>query len=79
MEFYINLFPNEHEGTNKPHFKALFKIDGVDHECAFWPAKEGKKGYVGKAKLKQEYTHGLGYSEAKQAPAETKPTDAIDF
>ncbi len=54
-EGYINLFLNEHEGTNKPHYKMLFKIDGVDHEAALWPAKEGKKGFSGKYKPKQDY------------------------
>ena len=51
-EGYINLFINEHEGTNRPHYRALFKIDGVEHEAAFWPAKEGKKGFSGKYKPK---------------------------
>lgn len=53
-EFYINLFEQEdYAGTNRPHYKALFKIDGVDHECAFWPNKDGKKGFSGKVKPKQ--------------------------
>lgn len=56
MEGYINLFLNEHEGTNRPHYKLLFKIDGVDHEAALWPQKDGKKGFTGKYKLKQEPT-----------------------
>lgn len=54
VEFYINLFEQEdYVGTNRPHYKVLFKLDGIEHECAFWPAKEGKKGYVGKAKPRQ--------------------------
>lgn len=52
MEGYVNLFINDHEGTNKPHYKGYFKIDGVDHEFALWPAKEGKKGFSGKYKPK---------------------------
>ncbi len=55
-EFYINLFEQQdYAGTNKPHYKALFKIDGVEHECAFWPNKDGKKGLSGKAKPKVPY------------------------
>lgn len=64
MEGYINLFLNEHEGTNRPHYKGYLKIDGVDHEFALWPAKDRKKGFTGKYKLKQEYAHGLGYYDA---------------
>lgn len=52
-EGYVNLFLNEHEGTNRPHYKGYFKIDGVDHEFALWPVKEGKKGFSGKYKPKQ--------------------------
>lgn len=55
-EFYINLFEQEdYAGTNRPHFKALFKIDGVEHECAFWPNKDGKKVLSGRAKPKLPY------------------------
>ncbi len=71
-EFYINLFEQEdYAGTNRPHYKALFKIDGVEHECAFWPNKDGKKGFSGKAKLKQ----------VKEKPAETvaQPEEKIPF
>lgn len=53
MEFYINLFKSDNTENNRPHYKALFKIDGVEHECAFWPNKDGKKGLSGKAKVKQ--------------------------
>lgn len=53
MEGYINLFLNEHENTNRPHYKLLFKIDGVEHEAALWPNKEGKVGFSGKYKPKQ--------------------------
>lgn len=52
-EFFINLFDNRPVEGKKPHFKALFKLNGVDYECALWPAKEGKKGFSGKAKPKQ--------------------------
>lgn len=55
-EFYINLFAQEdYAGTNRPHFRATLKIDGVDHECALWPNKDGKKGFSGKAKPKVPY------------------------
>ena len=53
-EGYINLFLNEHEGTNRPHYKLSFKIDGVDHEAALWPNREGKAGFSGKYKPKGE-------------------------
>ena len=53
-EEYINLFPqDDYAGTNRPHYKGFLKIDGVDHEFALWPAKEGKKGFSGKYKPKQ--------------------------
>lgn len=52
-EGYVNLFINEHEGTNRPHYKGYLKIDGVEHEFALWPNKEGKYGYSGKYKPKQ--------------------------
>lgn len=67
-EFYINLFEQEdYASTSRPHYKALFKIDGVEHECAFWPAKDGKKGFSGKAKPKVAYAK----------PQETVETGAI--
>ena len=63
-EGYINLFEQEDfAGTNRPHYKGYLKIDGVDHEFALWPAKDGKKGFSGKYKPKQE----------RPAPAEPKP------
>lgn len=69
-EFWINLFHNEKKEGNRPHFKALFKIEGVDYECSFWPAKEGKKGYSGKAKPKEAYvTPETIAPETKQAVA----------
>ena len=52
MEGFINLFVSDNTEGNKPHYKLLFKIDGVDHEAALWPAKNGKKGFVGKYKPK---------------------------
>ena len=53
-EGYVNLFEQQdYAGTNRPHFKGFLKIDGVEHEFALWPAREGKKGYSGKYKPKQ--------------------------
>lgn len=53
-EGYVNLFvQNDYAGTNRPHYKGFLKIDGVEHEFALWPAKEGKKGFSGKYKPKQ--------------------------
>lgn len=54
MEGYINLFDNNYsEGSNRPHFKGFLKIDGIEHEFALWPNREGKSGYSGKYKPKQ--------------------------
>jgi hypothetical protein len=65
-EGYINLFvQDDYAGTNRPHYKGFLKIDGVEHEFALWPAREGKKGFSGKYKPKQ----------AK--PVETEATGAI--
>ncbi len=67
-EFYINLFEQEdYAGTNRPHYKAIFKLDDVEHECSFWPNKDGKKGFSGKAKVKVPYAK----------PQETEATGAI--
>ena len=51
MEGYVNLFVQENvSGTNRPHYKGYLKIDGVDHEFALWPNKDGKQGFSGKYK-----------------------------
>lgn len=73
-EGYINLFINEHEGTNKPHYKGLFKIDGIDHEFALWPAREGKKGFSGKykPKLPKETVSNVTQADANKAWDEAK-------
>lgn len=77
-EGYVNLFANEHEGTNRPHFKGYIKIEGVDHEFALWPNKDGKKGYSGKYKPKQEPSHGLEQNYAPSEPRrETVETGAL--
>lgn len=52
-EGYVNLFICDDTSGNKPSFKGFFKIDGVDHEFALWPAKDGKKGFSGKYKPKE--------------------------
>lgn len=87
-EFYINLFEQEdYAGINRPHFKALFKIDGVEHECAFWPNKDGKKGLSGKAKPKVPYMKaqesaatGVIVDEVKKVfPGATAIDDEIPF
>jgi hypothetical protein len=88
-EFYINLFEQEdYAGTNRPHFKARFKLDDIEYECPFWPNKDGKKGLSGKAKPKVPYVKpqetvatGAIIEEAqKQFPgAEVLPNDEIPF
>ena len=87
VEFYINLFEQEdYAGTNRPHYKALFKIDGVEHEYAFWPNKDGKKGLSGKAKPKVPYqpkesaSTGAIVKEAKKVfPGATTGDSDIPF
>lgn len=70
-EFYINLFEQEdYAGTKRPHYKALFKIGDVEYECAFWPARDGKKGYSGKAKPRQPKPAKLQESAATGAIVE---------
>lgn len=58
-EGYLNLFINDYhqDGDNKPHYKGFLKIDGVEHEFALWPNKDGKKGFSGKYKPKGEQTY----------------------
>lgn len=67
MEGFVNLFENEDKSGKKPHFKGYIKIDGIEHEFALWPAKEGKKGYTGKYKPK---TAKPMEAAAPQAPVE---------
>jgi len=64
-EGWINLFVNAQNAGNKPHYSGYLKIDGVDHEFALWPAKEGKKGFTGKYKPRQ----------TKQSKPEKSATD----
>lgn len=77
MEGYMNLFLNEHEGTNRPHYKLIFKIDGVDHEAALWPAKEGKKGFTGKYKPKQPKEEDSNVTQADAQEAWDKAKTAL--
>jgi hypothetical protein len=83
-EGYITLFQNEPDG-NKPHFKGFIKIDGVDHEFALWPAKEGKKGYSGKYKprtareVPPEAQQGIQQLERKAGASASVLSDEIPF
>ncbi len=52
-EGYITLFDNTPAEGNRPHYKGYLKIDGVEHEFALWPAKDGKKGFSGKYKPRE--------------------------
>lgn len=58
METWLKLYPQEVSGK-RPHYKLICKIDGVEHEAAFWPAtdKEGNpiEGFSGKLKPKEKY------------------------
>lgn len=63
MEFFVNLFESDDKTGKRPHYKILCRIDGVEHECALWPAKEGKKGFTGKMKPKEARV--TEHSEAK--------------
>jgi hypothetical protein len=74
-EGYVNLFIQEdYAGTNRPHYKGFMKIDGVDHEFALWPNREGKKGFSGKYKPKQF----VEPSEPAPQPVEAAPNAAAD-
>ena len=68
---YVTLFVNQPDG-NKPHFKGYIKIDGVDHEFALWPAKDGKKGFTGKYAPKQD-------KPVKSAPPAPPEDQTIPF
>ncbi|MDZ4858051.1 MAG: hypothetical protein SGI88_03640 [Candidatus Hydrogenedentes bacterium] len=63
-EGFINLFAQQDTTGNKPHFRVLFKLDGVDHEGAVWPAKDGKKGFSGRFKPKQARTDSAPADDA---------------
>lgn len=59
MEMWMSLFQQSDTSGNKPHFKILCKdSDGVEHEAAFWPAKDRagnpKQGFSGKLKPKEK-------------------------
>lgn len=71
-EGYVSLFANEDTGGNKPHFKGYIKIEGVEHEFALWPAKEGKKGFNGKYKPKTA-------KEARQEIKQMSQSEEIPF
>lgn len=71
-EFFINLFDNRPADGKRPHFNILCRIDGVEHECALWPAKDGKKGFSGK--MKPKGARVSQHSEAKANAYQTEPT-----
>jgi hypothetical protein len=71
MEFFINLFDNRPAEGKRPHFTILCRIDGVEHECALWPAKDGKKGFSGKLKPKEARVSQ--HSEAKANAYQPEP------
>lgn len=82
MEGYVNLFDNEHDGTNRPHFKGYIKIDGIDHEFALWPNKDGKKGYSGKYKPKAsvaEKQNSMADAIKEQFPGASDLNDPVPF
>lgn len=62
-EGFVNLFMCDDTSGNKPTFKGYMKIEGIDHEFALWPAKNGKKGFSGKYKPKTQ--------RPQQEPTET--------
>ena len=53
-EGFVNLFMCDDTSGNKPTFRGNLKIEGVYHEFALWPAKNGKKGFSGKYKPKTQ-------------------------
>jgi hypothetical protein len=74
-EFFINLFDNRPAEGKRPHFTILCRIDGVEHECALWPAKDGKKGFSGKLKPKEARVSQ--HSEAKANAPAPAPVSAV--
>lgn len=79
-EGYVNLFVNEDTSGKKPHFKGYLKIDGVDHEFALWPAKDGKKGFSGKYKVREARAIQTKDTDAAyaQVAAALKPAQTLD-
>jgi hypothetical protein len=67
-EGFMNLFPQEDTSGKKPHFRVLFKLTEngreVEHEAAFWPAKEGKKGFTGRFKPRQSRAESADDNES---------------
>ena len=82
MEMWLNLFEQDDKTGKKPHFKILCRdAEGVEHEAAFWPAKEGKKGYSGKLMPKEAY-NPTPHNEAKAnafQPEHDVPAEEIPF
>ena len=75
-EGYITLFDNTPAEGNRPHYKGYLKIDGVEHEFALWPAKEGKRGFSGKYKPKEARE---AQPEAKQEIVKPTSTHQLVF
>lgn len=75
MEGYINLFVVEDTQNNRPHYRGNLKIDGVKHEFALWPNRDGKQGFSGKYKIKPEDAKPLQNPELN----ESIPEDTIPF
>ncbi len=76
MEFYINLYEQNDKSGNRPHYRALMRIDGVQHECAFWPNKDGKAGFSGKTKVK-EAKEQTPHNEAKANAYQPQPASEL--
>jgi hypothetical protein len=83
-EFFINLFDNRPAEGKRPHFTILCRIDGVEHECALWPAKDGKKGFSGKMKEKEirvdrlkDVTHSSSHSIVKANAYQPQTQQAV--
>lgn len=56
MEGFLNVFECEDKSGKRPHYRAMFKIDGVEHEAGLWPKEDrnGKTYFTGKFQPKQE-------------------------
>jgi hypothetical protein len=80
-EGFITLFDNTPAEGNRPHYKGFFKIEGVEHEFALWPSRDGKKGYSGKYKPKEakQTPHNEAKANAYQPEQPVLGMDEIPF
>lgn len=71
----INFYQCDDTSGNKPHYRGYVEIDGVVHELAVWPAKNGK-GFSGQYRPKGE--RGAVNAQAASPQAATPVSDVVD-